>query len=500
MTQDNQKQPLRDKAKKSLFWVVISSITNQSMGFVVSIILARLLDPAEIGLFGLTGTVIALATIFGDVGFGRSIIQKKVISPKTIDTAYSINFILSTIFGMLVFLTSPWIAAFYDELQLDAVLKVLSLNIIFITLGNIPRNLLERRFAFKRRTWIDVIPQIGYALTAIVLANFGFGVWSLVYSTLTSAILRLVIAYRLTNFSFSFAFDIGDAKALWDYGKFLVYGSLLLFVASNLDQIYIGRYINVENVGYYGLALTIGNISTDYVARLFGQVLFPVFSRIQSSVDQLQEAYLVSIRFITYLSAPIMFGLIAVAPMAVIVVYGSKWKPATPFIIILSIYGFFRSVGSVTGPYFNGIGKPNVSLRILILRLLLLVIFLFPLGKFFAGKGVAISLTLSMFISVVWSFLLINKELDIPASKLFQQILPQFTSALIMFIFVFVFVRFIKTSFISLGLSVLLGVATYFFTLWILIRDQLKKDIQEAISPIIDKLVVFDLFRNNVNS
>ena len=499
MEHEHQKQRLKDKAKKGLIWIAVSTTATQLMGFVTSVILARLLNPDEIGLYGLTGTVIAIGMIFSDVGFGRSIIQKEKIGTKTIDTAFSINLVLSLVFGILVFLLSPFVANFYRESELDVILKVLSLNIIFITLGNIPRNLLERQLAFKRRTWIDVVPQVGYAFTAILLAYLGFGVWSLVYSALTTSFLRVVIAWRLTRFTFKFTYDVEDAKELWNYGKYLVYGSLILFVASNLDQVYIGRYINAENVGYYGLALTLGNLSTDYVAKLFGQVLFPVFSRIQSSISRLQEAYLVSIKFITYLSAPIMFGLLAVAPMAVIVIYGEKWKPAIPLIIILSFYGFFRSIGSVAGPYFNGVGRPNIALRIFILRMLILVVLIFPLGKYFAANGIAVSLTFSMVVYVIQSFSIINKEINISTKRLFQQIIPQFISALIMFIFVFILGRFIKTSFVSLGVSVAAGIFVYFLSLRIMIGDQLKRDIQEVISPITQKFVGFEVFHTDEN-
>lgn len=479
---------LREKAKKGIIWVTISSFSTQVLGFLASVYLARLLGPRDFGLISLVGVVTALTNTFSEMGFGRAIIQRERIDPITADTAFTLNSVLSLILSVVVFLTSPLIAGYFNEPQLSVILKVLALNIILHAINVVPTNLLERDLAFRQKALAEVTPPVVYAIVAITCALLGFGVWSLVIGLLSSSFSRTLLLWHISRYRPSWKFDWEVAQSLWRYGQHLFYGSLLLFISANLDKVYVGRFISTTQVGLYGLALTIGNLPTDYIAKQFRRVLFPVFSRVKTNISNLQEAYLSGIRYIAYLSFPMSFGIFIVAPMAISLVYGNKWAPAVPLIRILSIYGLFRSIGNLTGPLFNGIGKPYIALRILILRVFLLAIFVFPLGSNLATSGVAIALTLSMTVSVLWSIHIVNKELDLSTKSYIRQIAPQFAAAGVMLLGINYLSTLHTESFLALGILIGSGIAIYVLVLWLIAGARLKQDIIDSSSPVLTGL------------
>lgn len=477
---------LRKKAATAVIWVGISSFSAQALGFLASIALVRLLDPRDFGLLSLATVVVSLSNIFSQMGFGGALVQRQTVDQETADTAFTVNSILALFLGVVVFSASSLIAGLFDEPQMSPILKVLALNIVLSSVRVVPSNLLERELQFKRKASAEVTPPIGYAAVAIGCALMGWSVWSLVAGTLASSLLQTILMWSIAGYRPSWKLDWGIARELWQFGQHLVYASLLLFVAANLDQVYIGRFIDVAEVGFYGLALTLGNMSTDSIAKLFGRVLFPAFSRVQSNLPRLKEAYLTSVRYISYLSFPMSFGLFVVASVAVSVVYGSKWAPAVPLIRILSLYGLFRSMGRLTGALFSSIGKPSIAVQITILRVLTLALLVFPLGSNLAAVGVAIALTLSMSISVLWSFYLVSRHLNISLVDFLQELAPQCVAAVVMGVGVGFLSRLLTASLLALVAMIGCGIVVYVLTLWLLAGERLRKDIFEITSLILE--------------
>lgn len=475
---------LKRKAVTGVIWVGISFFSAQVLGLLASIALARLLEPKDFGLLSLSTVVVSLSKIFSEMGFGGALVQRQTADQEAADTAFTLNSFLSIFLAAVIVSASSLIGGLFNEPQMAPILKVLALNIVLSSVIVVPSNLLERELQFKRKVWAEVTPPIGYAIVAVGCAMMGWGVWSLVVGTVASSLLQTMLMWSISGYRPSWKFDWGIAKELWQFGQHLVYASLLLFVAANLDQVYIGRFINVAEVGFYGLALTLGNISTDSVAKLFGRVLFPAFSRVQSNLPRLKEAYLTSVRYISYLSFPMSFGLFVVASVAVSVVYGSKWAPSVPLIRIQSLYGLFRSMGRLAGPLFSSIGKPSTAVKIIVLRVLILTLFVCLLGSKLASVGVAIALTLSMSISVLWSFYLVNRHLDISIVGFLKELAPQCLAAAVMGVGVGLMSRLLTASLLALVAMVGCGIAIYVLMLWLLAGERLNKDVLEIISLI----------------
>jgi O-antigen/teichoic acid export membrane protein len=473
---------LRQKVFSGFFWVAVSSVSIQAIGFISSAVLARLLMPHDFGLVRIALIFVSLSNIFGEFGFGQALIQWSGDVHEAADTGVFLNTALSLVLALALFMLAPAVAAFYHAIEVTWVLRALALNIVLFGLGVVPGSLLERELEFRRKTLAEVLPQICYGLVAIGLALFGVGVWSLIIGLIASTLLRTALFWQRSNFRSSFRFDRPTARRLVSFGKYLVLISLLLFATRNLDTVYLGRITNPTQVGFYGMAMTITNLAVDSVVSPFGRVTFPAFSRLQEEISQVSRAYLRAMNCIAYAALPIIFGIFAVAPAAVIGIYGAKWAPVVTLTRILCLFALFRTLARLTGGVFTATGRPEVTTKIAILRLTIFGLLLLVLGSTWHTEGVAWATALSMMVAGLWSIWLTNRHLAIRHRRFISTIGPQLVAAALMCAGVSLVSLFLPTSLVSLALLVALGVVLYAGLLFAFGGRAVRRDINDILT------------------
>ena len=236
------------------------------------------------------------------------------------------------------------------------------------------------------------------------------------------------------------------------------------------------------------MAMTIVNVAVDFIASQVGRATFPAFSKLQNDTGRISNAYLRTIGYSAYFSLPIIFGIFAVAPGAIISVYGAKWAGAIPLTRILCLFGLMRSLARLTGSIFTAVGRPDITLRITLVRLGLFAVLLFALGSVWRTTGVAWAASLSMLFSGAWSIWLTNRHLDIRGSRFLSAIQPQIAAGAVMCGIVSLADRLLPSSLLNLALLVALGVAIYTGLLLILARQALQRDIREIVQLVRERL------------
>lgn len=472
---------LRQKVFSGLFWVAASSLSIQVAAFLASVILARLLAPRDFGLFEIAMIFIALSTVFGDFGFGQALIQWTGDVRKATGTAFVINTALSLLIAGALFALAPAIANFYQTSEVTWVLRALSLNIVFAGLGVVPANLLERELEFRRKSVAEILPQIAYGLVAVAVALAGGGVWSLVAGMIASSFLRTALFWERARFRPVWEFDLAVARRLMGYGVHLVLMSLLLSASGKLDVAYLGRLTDPSQVGFYGLAITVANLSVDLIASLVGRVTFPAFAKLQEEMAQISRAYLRTTNFITYISLPVIAGIFAVAPHAVVGLYGEKWSPAALLVRILCLFALFRSLSRLNASIFTATGRPDIATKITLLRLVVFVAGLLLLGPIWQTAGVALATSLAMMVSGIWSLWLTDRYLDIPHGQFFATIRSQFAAALLMGAAVTLAGTYLPMTIVHLALLIALGVVLYVALLFVFAHQAVRRDIGDIL-------------------
>ncbi len=401
---------LRRKATAGVFWVGVSTATNQFFNMLIKYVLARMLDPAHFGLVSMAYIAIDFLTMFREMGFASALIYHRGDQRKAADTTFITILILSTTLFLLAFLGAPLVAVFFRSAELTNVLRALSVNILISALGQVQLALLAKNLAFRERLLPDIVPTVAYGVVAITLALMGMGVWSLVVaklvdSTLTSLLYWLVVPWWRPRLRF----DRGVARELFDYGKHIVGSSLLIYFITNLDNTFVGRVLGEEQLGYYGMAYTQANVPATQISRIIGQVLFPAYSKIQDDLVALRKAYFRTTKYVSMVSIPLSVAVVAFAGPFVNTLYGGSWAQAIVPLQWLGVYGLFRAVAVNMGSVFKAGGRPQWLTYIAVLRLAVMGTLLYPAALYYGIVGVSVLSALVAAADFVLSAVLTNR-------------------------------------------------------------------------------------------
>lgn len=363
---------IKNKTFLDLFWSFSDNLLQQIINFVVGIILARILLPEEFGLLGIITVFIALSNVFVDGGFSIALINKKNASNLDYNTVFYTNIITSILLYILLFISSDWLAIFFNNPEITDLLKVAGLNIILISLGAIHRTILVKKLNFKLISIISLIAVTISAFCSIIMAYNGFGVYSLVYRILIGQLLTVILFWILNKWRPSFEFSISSFKNMFGYGFNLLVSNILNTLHSNVYYLIIGKFFSPIDLGYYTRATTFRDLASTNISNTIKRVSFSTLSKIDNKKIQYQK--FISYSNITYLLTSFsMLFLFFLSEEIIIVLLSDKWLPSAYLLKIISISGLFLALYNLNLDYLAVIGKTKLYLFIEILGKILII-------------------------------------------------------------------------------------------------------------------------------
>ncbi len=330
---------LKAQAVRGVFWGFLDRIGQQGISFVIMVILARLLAPAQFGLVGMLTIFMEVARAFVDSGFSAALIQKKEVTDVDICSAFYVNVVIGLAAMGLFCVGAPWVAAFYHQPILIPLMRVLSLNLVVGSLACVHVALLCRRIDFKTQL------KVGMAATAlsggigIVMAVQGFGVWSLVAQYLASTFFRSAFLWIAITWRPRLVFSLASVREMFGFGSRLLASGLLNTFFEDLYLVVIGRLFSATHLGLYNSARRIETLAATNTTTVVTHVAFPVFSQIQDDPVRLKRSLRKAMTMLALVHFPIMVGLALVAKPLVYVLLSPKWAASIPWLRLLCIVG-----------------------------------------------------------------------------------------------------------------------------------------------------------------
>ena len=227
---------LKAKTVNGVIWSSIDRFTTQGIQFVFSILIARLLLPSDYGVVAMLGIFMAVSQCFIDSGFGTALVRKLDRTEVDFSTVFYFNNIVAVLFYALLWLASPYIAAFYDLPLLEDVTKIVGLNLIIGTLGGIQNAKLSIAIDFKTRAKISVITTIFTGVVGLYLAYRGYGVWALVFQGLSSNILRTLLLWMYVKWRPQWVFSWKSFREMFSFGSKMLASGLLDTIYNNRSE------------------------------------------------------------------------------------------------------------------------------------------------------------------------------------------------------------------------------------------------------------------------
>lgn len=355
---------IQNKAINGLFWSFFERIGQQGIQFLITIILARLLLPEQFGLIAMLTIFMAVAQSFVDSGFGSALIQKQDASHLDECSIFYFNIMVGCMVAGLLFLSAPWIAAFYRIPLLTPLARVLSLNLIINAFGVVHTALITKRIDFKAQMKVSVVAGILSGSIGIAMAYRGYGVWSLVAQSIASNLFRTALLWFFLPWRPSWMFSWVSLRSMFSFGSKLLYSGLLDTIYNNLYLVVIGKMFSATELGYYTRAAQTQLFPSAILSSTVNRVTFPVFSSMQDDMARLKRATRKALSSLAMFNFPLMIGLAVVAKPLVLVLLTDKWLPCVPYLQLLCVVGLLYPLHVINLNVLMAQGRSDLFFRL----------------------------------------------------------------------------------------------------------------------------------------
>lgn len=444
----------------NLIWRFAERCGAQGVAFVVSIVLARLLAPEAYGTIALVTVFTTILNVFVNSGLGNALIQKKDADDLDFSSVFYFNVAMCLVLYTGIFLAAPLIARFYNDETLTPVVRVLSLTLVISGVKNVQQAYVSRTMQFRKFFYSTLGGTIGAAFVGIFLAYRGCGVWALVAQQIFNATVDTVILWLTVKWRPKAAFSFTRLKSLLSYGWKLLASALLDTVYNDVRQLIIGKLYSTADLAYYNKGQQLPNLAVENINTSIDSVLLPTLSQAQDDPQRLKAMTRRAIQTSTYIMAPVMMGLAAVAEPLIRLLLTEKWLPCVPFLRIFCVTYMLYPVHTANLNAIKAMGRSDLTLKLEIIKKAMGLVFL--LGSMWLGVlAMAYSLLITGVLSQIINAWPNRKLLGYGYWEQLKDILPGIVLAVGMGLCVYALSFLGLPTAATLLLQVLLGVGIY---------------------------------------
>ena len=457
----------KDGVLGNILWKFGERISAQVVTTVVTIILARILDPSDYGIIAIVSIFITFANVFVSDGFGSALIQKKNADNLDFSSVLSFNFIFSLVLYGILFISAPYITEFYGEgfELLTPVLRILGIRIILSGINSVQQAYVAKKQIFRKFFLATLLGTIISAVVGIWMAYAGYGVWALVAQYLINTTVDTIVLGISLKWWPGIKISFQRLKKLISYGWKILVSKLIISLFEEGKALLIGKIWTKEDLAFYEKGKVFPALIVTNIDASISSVLFSKMSEISEDPVAVKDACRRSIRFGSYIMAPMMLGLAAVSMNFVSVVLTDKWLPCVPLLQIFCIYYLFQPIHSANLQAIKAMGRSDTFLILEIIKKTFEAIAI--VLSIFVFKSVnAIAITAAV---LAVAFIFVNafpnkKLLNYSIWEQLKDIFPGLIIALIMAgsVYMFNFLEFNKI--VVLIAQVLVGILIY----WVL--------------------------------
>jgi len=385
------KERLSQRVVKGGIWVFALRIVQQGLSLIRLIVLGRMLAPHDFGLMGIALLTMATLDTFSQTGFHVALIQKKK-SEEYLDSAWTITILRGIILFFLLYFLAPYVAVFFKSPKALPVIRVLGFSFLIQAFTNIGVICFQKELEFNKQFIYQLTGTIADFTVAISAALLLRNVWALVFGLTAGNMARLVVSYFIHPYRPRISFEFDKVKELFGFGKWILGSRILIFLLTQGDDAFVGKFLGPAMLGFYQMAYRISNMPATEVTHVISQVTFPAYSKLQDDIPKLREAYLKVLQSTAFVSIPVAGMIFALAPDFTGIFLGEKWMPMVPAMQALCIFGVTRSINATFGPIFQGIGKPDILTKTSAVQLVIMALLIYPLTVRWGILGVSIAI------------------------------------------------------------------------------------------------------------
>lgn len=470
---------LKKKTVNGLLWNLAEKFSCQLVTFVVGVILARLLSPADYGLIAMTSIFVGISQVLVDSGFSSALIQKIDRTDLDYSTAFVVNIFLSGVICALLCIFSPFISDFYEEPVLKWIICFCGFKIFLSSFVTVQATRLSANLEFRTKSRIAIINSLISAVVAICMAYSGYGAWSLVVPEAFTIVSSAVMYWHFQHWFPGIRFSKGSFGKLFAFGSRLLVSSLLEIIYNNLYTIVIGKKFKTSQLGLYSKAQSFAYLPIGVLYGVISNVTYPTLSTLQNNKERLTDAYRKMIRLAAFIVFPLMVGIAILAKPLVVVLLTEKWKDATIYLQILCFSFMWYPIHILNLNLLKVLGRSDLVLRLEMVKKVLGVFILIvsiPFGLLWMCVGQILYSVISLFINTYYTGQFIN----IGFFKQLVDFVPSLIYSFAMGVAIVILMMHIHSLLLQLLLGIVCGILVY----WLLSYLFHSKDLEYLMSTV----------------
>ncbi|MGE3693295.1 MAG: lipopolysaccharide biosynthesis protein [Novosphingobium sp.] len=351
-----------ERVRSAVIWRWGSQVVAQLITWTVTILIVRLLDPRDFGLFAMAQAVLTALNFLNGYGFATALIQAREVSERRIGQTFGLLILANLGLAAAQFLAAPLVAAYYGQPIVTSILRVQAIVFLTTPFISLPSVLLARQLDFRRQGVVNLVSSIAGSAVGLGLAWFDYGLWALVWAPITLFASRAIGLTIACGGLVKPIFDFRGCGELLGFGTAFTLSQLFWIVQSQSDIVIAGRMFDPHHLGLYSEALFLTLIFTGRFLPPLNEVAFPAYSELKNANKPLAPAFIAGTRMIMLVALPFYVGLSLVSGPLVLTFFGQKWAEMIPIVSGLALAMPAMALHFVCSPATNGLGRPGIYL------------------------------------------------------------------------------------------------------------------------------------------
>lgn len=470
-------ESLKHKTFMGTVWSVVERFSVQGIGFIVMIIMARVLTPADYGLVGELTIFIAVSQSLVDSGFSQALIRKQDRTEVDNSTVFYFNIGVGISLYLLMSFCAPLIARFYSQPILVPLTRLLSLNILINSLVVVQRAQFTIRIDFRTQAKASLTASIVSGCVGITMVYTGHGVWSIVWYQLSNLITNVVMLWILSKWRPQRVYSWKSFRELFGFGSKLALSGIINTIYNNIYLIVIGKVFKASDLGYYTRAHQFADFPSSNVSGIIQRVTFPVLCTIQNDEQRLRNVYRNFLRLAGFVVFPLMVGLAALAHPLINTVLTPKWAFAATLLQVICLSMMWYPIHSINLNLLQVKGRSDLFLKLEIIKKIVGITIMcisVPFGIIAMCWGALASSLIALVINTHYT----GKLIDVGFFVQIRDLLPTLAYSFSMGAVVWLVSRLLPSDLLRLMVGIPIGLI-YFF---IITKFTGSRDLRELIS------------------
>ena len=476
MSEEQLDEPdIKKQALTGFKWVALGKGVATAYSFIITLMMVRLLAPADYGMQAMWEPAIELAALLGVFCLDQSLVRHKVRDKRILAELFGILILTNAFAAIVLLVLAPYIAAYFKVEELARILRVMSLLIIIAPLRVIPNALLDSQMKFKMKAQIEIASIILASTLGIFMAYLGLGVWALVFTMLTDAFLKIVLMALRNPWIIRPRFTILYSQSVVRYALRMMGAAAAVLIGAKATSVVAGPILGAELMGLYTVAITLALLPMVKLMPIMNQVLFPTFANIKNV--EVRSYYLKILQISSIIVFPVAVGMAVTAGLIVTVVLGSQWASLVALLASLAVLTPVRMISQFSYTVLNASGSARRVANITVGVALTNILLLYPatlLGGLYGLIALSYALRILEYGLTVRA---LNLELGVRLGEQLDSLKAAAMSSCVMVLVLFIchlMPNVVASEKIQLAAHVLIGAAVYCASLALFFGAQMK--------------------------